>query len=598
MSTVDKLNDLKKRIEEIQTKSLVAGDIKAFITLVLSVVNKTKEELANLSQENIKVIKDSIAYIEEFHEKQANTLDGKINTATGQFDANLALLKALLVKVEAIKATPGKDGRDGVDGIGIDGKNGKDGKDGSPDTRVQIVEKINTGKKKDLKIEAEQIAGFDKIEKSISDRALSILDQRTKFLINKGVKHDATLTGSGTDADPLSVPGGGGTVGPGTINEIAYFDTTTSIASLTVATYPSLTELSYVKGVTSAIQTQINTKANSAGSLTQFVGNGTWKVGYTDGSGDWTELSLGADGTFLKSNGASSAPTFATPAGSGDVSKVGTPVDNQVGVWTGDGTIEGDAALTYDATTDILTSVTFAGALTGIASGNALPALSNLASVAINTTLVSDTDNTDALGTTAIAWSDIFLGSGAVITFNSAPSTPDVTITHSANLLTIAGGDVTLPNLTITSFAANWTNAGRTVADLGIVTTVDINGGTIDGVTIGGASAGAGTFTTLGGTTITASVGFALGDGDYIGVTGNEIITFATAGTITVSGATFALGSNSLTMTGSIAATGARVTKGWFTDLEVTNGITIGGAAFYLPLGGGTMTGAIKLGEN
>src|SRR3990167_8260182 len=210
MSTVDKLNDLKKRIEEIQTKSLVAGDIKAFITLVLSVVNKTKEELANLSQENIKVIKDSIAYIEEFHEKQANTLDGKINTATGQFDANLALLKALLVKVEAIKATPGKDGRDGVDGIGIDGKNGKDGKDGSPDTRVQIVEKINTGKKKDLKIEAEQIAGFDKIEKSISDRALSILDQRTKFLINKGVKHDATLTGSGTDADPLSVIGGGG----------------------------------------------------------------------------------------------------------------------------------------------------------------------------------------------------------------------------------------------------------------------------------------------------------------------------------------------------------------------------------------------------
>lgn len=55
----------------------------------------------------------------------------------------------------------------------------------------------------------------------------------------------------------------------------------------------------------------------------------------------------------------------------------------------------------------------------------------------------------------------------------------------------------TFGNLTITSFAANWTNAGRTVADLGIVTTADINGGTIDGVTIGGSVAGAGTFTTL-----------------------------------------------------------------------------------------------------
>ena len=38
--------------------------------------------------------------------------------------------------------------------------------------------------------------------------------------------------------------------------------------------------------------------------------------------------------------------------------------------------------------------------------------------------------------------------------------------------------------LTASAFAANWTNAGRTVADLGIVTTVDINGGTIDGATI------------------------------------------------------------------------------------------------------------------
>jgi len=32
----------------------------------------------------------------------------------------------------------------------------------------------------------------------------------------------------------------------------------------------------------------------------------------------------------------------------GGVTKVGTPVDNQVGVWTGDGTLEGDANLTWD----------------------------------------------------------------------------------------------------------------------------------------------------------------------------------------------------------------------------------------------------------
>lgn len=79
--------------------------------------------------------------------------------------------------------------------------------------------------------------------------------------------------------------------------------------------------------------------------------NGTaHRVLYIDASGDVTELALGADGTFLKSNGATSAPSFATPAGSGDVSKVGTPVNNQIGVWTGDGTLEGDANFTWSGT--------------------------------------------------------------------------------------------------------------------------------------------------------------------------------------------------------------------------------------------------------
>lgn len=34
-----------------------------------------------------------------------------------------------------------------------------------------------------------------------------------------------------------------------------------------------------------------------------------------------------------------------------DINKVGTPIDNQIGVWTGDGTIEGTSGLTYDGST-------------------------------------------------------------------------------------------------------------------------------------------------------------------------------------------------------------------------------------------------------
>src|SRR3990167_3789775 len=55
---------------------------------------------------------------------------------------------------------------------------------------------------------------------------------------------------------------GGGIDGSGTLNEITYWVDSDTLGTLAVATYPSLTELSYVKGVTSAIQTQFTAKAN------------------------------------------------------------------------------------------------------------------------------------------------------------------------------------------------------------------------------------------------------------------------------------------------------------------------------------------------
>lgn len=47
--------------------------------------------------------------------------------------------------------------------------------------------------------------------------------------------------------------------------------------------------------------------------------------------------------------------SWQTVAWGGNVSKVGTPVDNQVWVWTGDGTIEGTTGLTYDGSNFKLT---------------------------------------------------------------------------------------------------------------------------------------------------------------------------------------------------------------------------------------------------
>lgn len=95
----------------------------------------------------------------------------------------------------------------------------------------------------------------------------------------------------------------------------------------------------------------------------------------------------------------------------------------------------------------------------------------------------------------------------------------------------------------------------------------------------GGSSGGSGS-----GDVTAASTAQTWGDG-----TGPVVWTFSVTGTDpTISVATgaftvntdLALGANDITMTGSLGATGARVTKGWFTDLEVTNAPTINGAAW------------------
>lgn len=72
-----------------------------------------------------------------------------------------------------------------------------------------------------------------------------------------------------------------------------------------------------------------------------------------------------------------SAPTATTDGsvvgGGGDVTKVSTPANNEIGVWTGDGTIEGDANFTWDGTTVLVneTSAVQAGDLFNLADSSA-----------------------------------------------------------------------------------------------------------------------------------------------------------------------------------------------------------------------------------
>lgn len=83
------------------------------------------------------------------------------------------------------------------------------------------------------------------------------------------------------------------TLGSATASRIASFDANKNIVSLATATYPDLTELSYVKGLTSAVQTQLNGKQATLVSATNIKTiNGNSLLGSGDltisGSSQWT----------------------------------------------------------------------------------------------------------------------------------------------------------------------------------------------------------------------------------------------------------------------------------------------------------------------
>ena len=69
-----------------------------------------------------------------------------------------------------------------------------------------------------------------------------------------------------------------------------------------------------------------------------------------DSAGNPTTVGVGTSSQVLTSNGAGAAPTFQTAAGGGNVSNTGTPVNDQLAVWTDATTVEGTTSLTFDGT--------------------------------------------------------------------------------------------------------------------------------------------------------------------------------------------------------------------------------------------------------
>ena len=91
-----------------------------------------------------------------------------------------------------------------------------------------------------------------------------------------------------------------------TASELVATNASKGLVSLAVATYPSLTELAYVKGVTSAIQTQFGAKVNNSLLTTQG------DLPYAIGASTWAGLAKGTANQLLRMNAGATAPEWAS----------------------------------------------------------------------------------------------------------------------------------------------------------------------------------------------------------------------------------------------------------------------------------------------
>ena len=172
-----------------------------------------------------------------------------------------------------------------------------------------------------------------------------------------------------------------------TASQILSTDASKNLTSLAVATYPSLTELTYVKGVTSAIQTQINAKG--AGTVTSVgftggiisVATGTTTPAFTvagtsggipyfSSGTTWATSTLLAASSIMLGGGAGAAPTTTT-TGTGVVAALGVAVGSAGAFITFNGAAGTPSSITLTNAGGTAASLTAGTATTanGVAAG-------------------------------------------------------------------------------------------------------------------------------------------------------------------------------------------------------------------------------------
>jgi hypothetical protein len=227
---------------------------------------------------NIKLIRDAGATISQI----------SLGNATASFDAQCATNYGAYSidntrstvyhdsEIDLVATSVKKNGSEVARLIDITGVNS--GTNTGNETLTSIATINNSASAKTTLVDADLLAGMNSAS-SFSLMKVTCLNVANYLLgiFNTVYSTISNPTFSGTVTTPAII------VSAETANTIASFDASKNIKSLSTSTYPSFTELSYVKGVTSSIQPQINSKQATLVSGTNIrTVNGSTLLGSTD----------------------------------------------------------------------------------------------------------------------------------------------------------------------------------------------------------------------------------------------------------------------------------------------------------------------------
>jgi uncharacterized protein DUF5907 len=160
---------------------------------------------------------------------------------------------------------------------------------------------------------------------------------------------DATLTAERVGTNSTSITWDFGTAGQALVKRAALTgDVTAAIDSNATTIANDAVTYAKMQNV-SATARIIGRKTAAAGDpeectlseVLDFVGSAVQGDILYRGASTWTRLGAGTSGQFLKTQGASANPIWATLAGGGNVSNVGTPANGQLAQWTDSTHIQG-----------------------------------------------------------------------------------------------------------------------------------------------------------------------------------------------------------------------------------------------------------------